>query len=322
MKAQQAQVRGAKGLIIYSTPPTMASPRPGLPRRPVAARRRIQRGSIQYIFNYPGDPLTPGVPSAPGTRRLRRPGRQPAEDPDHADLLWRGAAAAGGAHGPGGAGVLQGRAADHLPRRPGRHAGPAGSRHRLRADAGSNVIATIRGITKPDEKVVIGAHYDGWTYGTSDNTSGWTAIMEVGRSLGRLLDRGWRPERTIVLAGWDGESACSARPSGSRSSRRTCGATPSPTPTSTVRAAPSSAPPGCRSSTTPSSRRRRRCGPEDGRSVFDTWTDGGAEQPEIGRLGSGSDYTSFLDHLGVPSFEAGFTNPASSGTYHSAYDDP
>ena len=57
-----------------------------------------------------------------------------------------------------------------------------------------------------------------------------------------------------------------------------------------------------------------------GTSVYDTWR-GDAEAPEFDRLGSGSDYTAFLDHVGVPSFEIGFTAPASAGTYHSAYDD-
>ena len=61
--------------------------------------------------------------------------------------------------------------------------------------------------------------------------------------------------------------------------------------------------------------------PRTGKPVYDTWTKGGTEEAEVGRLGSGSDYTAFLDHVGVPSFEAGFTNDASAGTYHSAYDD-
>jgi N-acetylated-alpha-linked acidic dipeptidase len=61
--------------------------------------------------------------------------------------------------------------------------------------------------------------------------------------------------------------------------------------------------------------------PRTGRAVYDVWKGDSPEPPEIGRLGSGSDYTAFLDHLGVPSYEAGFSAPASAGTYHSAYDD-
>jgi N-acetylated-alpha-linked acidic dipeptidase len=61
--------------------------------------------------------------------------------------------------------------------------------------------------------------------------------------------------------------------------------------------------------------------PHDGKSIYETWTDGGTKTAEIDRLGSGSDYTAFLDHVGIPSVEAGFSNSASAGTYHSAYDD-
>ena len=325
VKAQQAELRGAKGLIIYSDPADDGFKRgPVYPDGPWRPADAIQRGSIQYIFNYPGDPLTPGVPSVPGTRRLPR---------DRAGNLPKIPTTP----------ISYGEAQPLLESLTGPEApegfkgglpityrvGPGGTRVRLDLDIAyeqtpvSNVIATIRGTTKPDEKVVIGAHYDGWTYGTSDNTSGWTAIMQVGRSLGRLLDRGWRPERTIVLAGWDGEeygllgstewveqfqadlrrnAVAYANLDGAGGAEFSAAGVPQLDDalvevTQSVR------------------------DPHTGRPVFDTWTKGGAEEAEIGRLGSGSDYTAFLDHLGVPSLEAGFTNAASSGTYHSAYDD-
>jgi N-acetylated-alpha-linked acidic dipeptidase len=180
------------------------------------------------------------------------------------------------------------------------------------------VLATIRGTTRPEEKVVLGAHYDGWTYGTSDNTSGWTTIMEIGRSLGRLLDRGWRPDRTVVLAGWDGEeygllgstewveqfrrdlarnAVAYANLDGAGGA--SFGASGVPQLDDALVEVTQAV-----------------TDPHSGRPVYDIW-----EDREIGRLGSGSDYTAFLDHVGVPSFEAGFSAPASSGTYHSAYDD-
>ena len=139
VKAQQAEKRGAKGVLIYSDPEDDGYKRgPVYPDGPWRPADGIQRGSIQYIFNYPGDPLTPGAPAVPGTRRLS-PGRrrQPAAHPDHADLLRRGAAAAGRARWGAGARVVPGRAPDHLPRRPGRDEGAPQARHRLRADAGS-----------------------------------------------------------------------------------------------------------------------------------------------------------------------------------------
>ena len=138
VKAQQAELRGAKGLIIYSDPADDGFKRgPVYPDGPWRPADAIQRGSIQYIFNYPGDPLTPGVPSVPGTRRLPRDraGNLP-KIPTTPISYGEAQPLLESLTGPGGAGGLQGRAADHLPRRAGRDAGPAGPRHRLRADAG------------------------------------------------------------------------------------------------------------------------------------------------------------------------------------------
>jgi len=170
---------------------------------------------------------------------------------------------------------------------------------------------------------VIGAHYDGWTYGTSDNTSGWTVVMEIGRSLGKLLDRGWRPERTIVLAGWDGEEygllgSTEWVEQFQRDLRRDAVAYAN---------LDGAGGPAFNAAGVPQlddaiiEATKAVQDPRTGGSVFDTWTEDGAEEADIGRLGSGSDYTAFLDHVGVPSFEVGYTNSASAGTYHSAYDD-
>ena len=325
VKAQQAELRGAKGMIIYSDPADDGFKKgkvyPDGPWRPADG---IQRGSIQYIFNYPGDPLTPGAPALPGT---------PRQSPEAAKNLPRipTTPISYGEAQP----LLQSLAGPEAPEsfRGGLpityRVGPGETSVRLDLDIAyeqmpvSNVIATIPGTTKPEEKVVVGAHYDAWTYGSSDNTSGWTAVMQIGRSLGKLLDRGWRPERTIVLAGWDGEeygllgstewaeqfeaelrrnAVAYANLDGAGGPEFSAAGVPQLDDalvevTKAVR------------------------DPQTGAPVYDGWTDGGTTEPEIGRLGSGSDYTAFLDHIGVPSLEAGFSNPASSGTYHSAYDD-
>ena len=207
VKAQQAEKRGARGLLIFSDPEDDGFVKgPVYPDGPWRPSFGIQRGSIQYLFQYPGDPLTPGTPSIPGTRRiaprdatsLPHIPTTPISYGDAQPLLE----ALGGPEAPdafqGGLPITY-------------HVGPGPTKVRLKLDIAfeqtpvSDVIATIRGTTKTDEKVVLGAHYDAWTYGASDNVSGWTAMMEVGRSLGRPLDRGWRPERSIVIAGWDGE---------------------------------------------------------------------------------------------------------------------
>ena len=209
VKAQQAELRGAKGVLIYSDPADDGfTARRRLPGGPVAAGGRDPARLDPVHLQLPGRPAHAGRrrrsparggsrPRRPATCRGSRPRRSPTA---RRSRCWRTS---------------------------------AGPRRRSRSRAGSPTTATTSGRAaprsgststsptsrcrsatcwprsaarrKPDEKVVIGAHYDGWTYGTSDNTSGWTTIMEIGRSLGRLLDRGWRPERTIVLAGWDGE---------------------------------------------------------------------------------------------------------------------
>jgi N-acetylated-alpha-linked acidic dipeptidase len=192
----------------------------------------------------------------------------------------------------------------------------------LSAERERPAIAEVRGATRPQEKVILGAHYDAWTYGTSDNTSGWTTMMEVARGLGRLLDRGWRPDRTIVIAGWDGEEYgllgstewveqfqrglardAVAYLNLDGAGGTNFGAAGVPQIDDALIEAT-----------------RAVSDPRTGKSVYDVWTDGG-DAPQIGRLGSGSDYTAFLDHVGMPSIEAGFDAPASGGTYHSAYDD-
>jgi N-acetylated-alpha-linked acidic dipeptidase len=325
VKAQQAELHGAIGLLIYSDPEDDGFVRgPVYPDGPWRPADSFQRGSIQYIFNYPGDPLTPGAPSVPGTRRLApadagnlpRIPTTPITYGDAQPLLE-------GLGGPDAPESFRGGLPITY------RVGPGGTSVRLDLDIAyeqlpvRNVLAEIRGTTHPEQRVVIGAHYDGWTYGTSDNTSGWTTVMEIGRSLGRLLDRGWRPERTIVLAGWDGEeygllgstewveqfkrdlardAVAYANLDGAGGT--SFGAAGVPQIDDALIEATKAV-----------------TDPRTGRSVYDVWKGEDAEEPTIDRLGSGSDYTAFLDHVGVPSLEAAFSAPSSAGTYHSAYDD-
>jgi N-acetylated-alpha-linked acidic dipeptidase len=325
VKAQQAEKRGAIGLLIYSDPEDDGFTRgPVYPEGPWRPADGIQRGSIQYIFEYPGDPLTPGVPSVPGTPRIAPSDAGNLPHIPTTPLSYGEAQPLlEGLTGPAAPEAFQGGLPITY------RLGPGGTRVRMDLDIAyeqlpvRNVLAEIRGTSKPEQRVVIGAHYDAWTYGTSDNTSGWTTIMEIGRSLGRLLDRGWRPERTIVLAGWDGEeygllgstewveqfqrdlardAVVYANLDGAGGT--SFGAAGVPQIDDALIEATKAV-----------------TDPRTGQSVYDVWKGDDDEEPTIDRLGSGSDYTAFLDHVGVPSLEAGFTAPASSGTYHSAYDD-
>jgi N-acetylated-alpha-linked acidic dipeptidase len=321
VKAKVAEEQGAKGLIIYSDPEDDGYVRgPVFPEGPWKNADGIQRGSIEYIFEYPGDPLTPGFPSTPETPRLA------PEDAANLPRIPTTPISYGEAEpllralgGPAAPESFQGGL--QFPY----HVGPGPTEVRLNLDIAyqqervNNVIVEIRGEERPHEKVVVGAHFDGWAYGTDDNTSGWTAVMQVGRGLGRLLERGWRPDRTIVLAGWDGEeygllgstewveefkrelgrdAVAYINMDGVGGREFSAGAVPSLdqliVDVSTTVGAPGA--PG---------------------TVFDSWTAEGP--PEVDRLGSGSDYTPFLDHVGVPSFEVGFST--GGGEYHTSWDD-
>src|SRR4051794_6234028 len=321
VKVHLAEQHGAVGVIIYSDPEDDGFVRgPVYPQGPWRPADSMQRGSIQFLWDYPGDPLTPGAPSVPGTRRL-----DPSQATDIAKIpstpISYGDAqpmlqALGGPVAPesfqGGLGFQY-------------HVGPGPTEARLNLDIAyeqhrvTDVIAEIRGTTKPDQKVIVGAHSDAWTYGSNDNVSGFSAVTEIGRSLGRLVRRGWHPERTIVLAGWDGEEygLLGSTEWGEQFARdltrnavaylnmdgvagRRFGATAVPSADKLIRDVTQTVPdPG-------------------GGSVFDEWR-GNAATPSVSRLGSGSDYTVMIDHLGVPSMDLGMSTP--SGEYHSAYDD-
>jgi N-acetylated-alpha-linked acidic dipeptidase len=321
VKAQVAEEHGARGLIIYSDPEDDGFVRgPVFPEGPWKDSNGIERGSIEYIFEYPGDPLTPGEPSTPGTPRLDpaqatnlpRIPTTPLSYGEARHLL----AAMGGPQAPES---FQGGLPFTY------HVGPGPAEARLNLDIAyeqervNNVIAVIPGDERPDQAVVVGAHFDGWTYGTDDNTSGWTAVMQIGRGLGRLLQRGWHPDRTIVLAGWDGEEygllgSVEWVEQLKRELRRDAVAYINMDGVGGREFGPSAVPSVDQlivdvSKTVPA--------PGSPGTVFDAWS--AEAPPEIDRLGSGSDYTAFLDHVGVPSFDLGFSTPG--GEYHTSYDD-
>jgi N-acetylated-alpha-linked acidic dipeptidase len=321
VKVNLAEKHGAKGVLIYSDPEDDGYLRgPVYPHGPWRPADSIQRGSIQYLWQYPGDPLTPGRPSTPGVRRLKpeqagdiaRIPSNPISYGDAQPLLQ----ALGGPEGPED---FQGG----LPLR--YHVGPGPTEVHMDLDIAyeqepvTDVIAEIPGTKHPEEKVFVGGHTDAWTYGTNDNISGWTATMEIGRSLSRMMARGWRPDRTIVLAGWDGEEygLLGSTEFGEQFAddiQRNAVAYINMDIVS-GRTFAGGGVPSLDKVLTDITRTVRSPG---GGSVFDAWR-GDEAAPLVNRLGSGSDYTVFLDHLGTPSMEVGYSTPG--GEYHSAYDD-
>ncbi|HEV2619578.1 MAG TPA: PA domain-containing protein, partial [Acidobacteriaceae bacterium] len=211
VKVYTAQQFGARGVLIYTDPaddPDRIHPAyPAGPDRPASA---VQRGSVQFLPIYPGDPTTPGVasiPSLPASKRIPTGKLQyvvpsipaaPLSSADAAPILR----AVTGPEAPhdwqGGLG---------FPYRLG--AGSVTVHLRITKDTRLrtiwDVIGRVPGATNPRELVIAGNHRDAWVYGASDPSSGTAAMLETVHGLGALLAKGWRPNRTILIASWDAE---------------------------------------------------------------------------------------------------------------------
>ncbi|HEV7905808.1 MAG TPA: M28 family metallopeptidase, partial [Pyrinomonadaceae bacterium] len=344
VKAKVAEENGAVGLIIYSDPAddgyAQGDVYPNGPWRPETS---AQRGSVLYLFQYPGDPLTPGKPAIAGTPRLKQDDptlnipRIPVQPISYGDAR-RLLEPLHGAVRPAG---FQGG----LPF-PYHVGGTEDVRVHLKTEMDFqirtiwNVIGRIEGAEEKDRWVVLGNHRDAWTFGAVDPNSGTSAMLELARGFGELLKQNWRPRRTIIFGSWDGEehgligstewveeNAAELRERAvaylnmdSAVSGANFGASSVPTLWKLIRAAA-----------------RDVRDPKTGKSVYQAWQDRSREsRPEaeltdasagsdapiaearISALGSGSDYTPFLQHIGVTSLDMGFGGDY--GVYHSAYD--
>src|SRR5690349_17256246 len=208
VKAKVAEQNGAIGCIIYSDPEDdgymQGDVYPKGPWRPVASG---QRGSVQYLFDYPGDPLTPGKPAIAGTPRLKPEEatdltRIPVQ-PIAYDVAKTILSQLKGPLRPRGFQV--GLPLAYLV------GGTNDVKLRLKTDMDYklrtiwDVVARIDGNEETDRWVVLGNHRDAWVFGAVDPNSGTSAMLEVGRGFGELLKQGWKPRRTIILCSWDAE---------------------------------------------------------------------------------------------------------------------
>jgi N-acetylated-alpha-linked acidic dipeptidase len=207
IKPKVAAEHGAVGCIIYSDPGgdgfAQGDPYPKGGWRPDAG---VQRGSVKDMPIHSGDPLTPGWAATKGARRLAiseattltRIPVLPISAADAQPLL----AALGGPLAP-----ASWRGALAIPY----HLGPGPARVHLKAAfdwktvPAYDVIATMPGAERPDEWVIRGNHHDAWVNGAADPVSGMVALLEEARAVGELARSGFRPRRTIVYAAWDGE---------------------------------------------------------------------------------------------------------------------
>jgi N-acetylated-alpha-linked acidic dipeptidase len=210
VKADLAHQYGAAGLILYSDPADDGAKRgPVYPNGPWRPLTSVQRGSINAIWQFPGDVTTPGfasLPSLPASKRISPEdsaamGKIPTTPISAADaepILENLAAAVAP---PEWRGALPFEY----------HVGPGPVRVKLHVQQDYqfrtiwDVIGKVRGSTWPDALVVAGNHRDAWVYGAVDPNSGTAAMLEAAHGIGQLLKSGWKPKRTIVLGSWDGE---------------------------------------------------------------------------------------------------------------------
>ena len=333
-KALTAQQRGAAGLLIYSDPADDGQAKGKVyPEGPWGPESQIQRGGIAYDFIVPGDPLTPGWASTPGAPRVAARDAVSLPTIVSAPLSFKDARvileSLGGPEVP-----AAWRGATSFTYRAG--PGQTVLRMRVRADDRIRPVWTvtglIRGSRQPDDVVIVGNHRDAWVYGGVDPSSGSAALIELARTLGDLTRSGWRPERSILFASWDAEefaltsstewgeqhqawlrkNAVAYLNVDSAASGSRLALTAVPALNQVLdEVARTVKDPVSRLTLAATARDRRTR--EGGRRLTGT-TDDVIDN----RLGSGSDYTVFLNFLGVPVADMSFDGPY--GVYHSLYD--
>jgi N-acetylated-alpha-linked acidic dipeptidase len=207
LKPKLAQVHGAIGCLIYSDPQQDGyGPGDVWPKGGWRPKDGVQRGSVADMPVYPGDPLTPGVGATKDAKRLAIADAKtilkiPVIPISYADAQPLLAALTGPVAPPHWRGALPITY----------HMGPGGAKVHLAVSSDwsqkplYDVIARIPGSQFPDEWVVRGNHRDGWVFGAEDPLSGHIDMMAEGKAIGQLLKSGWKPKRTLVYASWDGE---------------------------------------------------------------------------------------------------------------------
>ena len=338
VKVMIAQQRGAAGVLIYSDPQDdgyfKGDAYPNGPWRPESA---VQRGSVQFLSMYPGDSETPGVASTldlPDSARKSPEGNEPKIPSipisyhDAAPILQ---ALKGASVPQGWQGALPFRY--HV----GQNGGQGVKVHMVAIQDYQrriiwDVIGKVKGSELPDDLVVAGNHRDAWVYGAVDPNSGTAAMLEAVHGVGVLLKQGWKPKRTMIFCSWDAEEegligstewveehdkmlekavayfnmdvavsgpnfSAAAVPSLKLFVREVTKAVPSPVGSTVYEV--------WKNAHTGENEHRASNAPSDG-------------DVHVGDLGSGSDFTPFFQHVGVPSTDVGSGGPY--GVYHSVFD--
>jgi N-acetylated-alpha-linked acidic dipeptidase len=340
LKPKLAAQHGAIGCLIYSDPKDDGYWRGDVfPEGPWRPRGGVQRGSVMDMLQYPGDPLTPDIGATNNAKRFPLSQAKslvkipvlPLSYGDAQPLLaalqgpvapqaWRGALPITYHVGPGPAKV-------HLVVKSNWNVKPIW-----------DVIAKIEGSTDPGEWIIRGNHQDAWVNGAEDPVSGISAELEEARAFGEIVNQGWKPKRTIIYCAWDGEEegllgstewveehAIELRQhaamyinsdsndrgyllaEGSHSLQKFIDGVGGDIQDPEKKMAVEKRLRLYLISRSPS--KEYRAALRHGADV------------RIGALGSGSDYSAFIDHLGIASLDLSFGGETGGGIYHSIYDD-
>ena len=324
VKPKVAYEHGAVACLIYSDPKDdgyyVGDTYPHGPFRP---KDGVQRGSVMDMSLYPGDPLSPGWASEKGSRKLpisevKTLQKIPVLPISYADAVpllnnlngpvapeaWRGALPLTYHIGPG----------------------PAVAHLQLAFDWSTrpvyDVIARIPGSEFPDQWVMYGNHHDAWVNGAADPSSGLAALLETARSLAELAKQGWRPKRTVLFGVWDaeefgliGSTEWAEKHAGEIDKKLVAYLNSDMTGKGKLEIQGSHILEAFMSEVL-----RDVKAPEGSKNLLEVALTPQAPEFRIGPLGSGSDYTAFIQHLGVASLNLGFGADETRGIYHSIYD--
>ena len=340
IKPKVAAEKGAVGCIIYSDPKDDGFYEGEVyPKGAFRPEQGVQRGSVADMPVHSGDPLTPGVGATKDARRLELKDaatltKIPVLPIGYGDAKPLLAALEGPVAPEGWRGALP------ITYRIG--PGPAKVHLRLVFDwkivPAHNVVARIPGSVWPDEWIVRGNHHDAWVNGAEDPISGLAAMLEEARAYGTMLEKGWRPKRTIILCAWDGEEqgllgstewaeyhreelrrkgVAYINTDGNGRGFLSAGGSHSLEAlvtgvASEIQDPEKKMPVLQRAKLRKISRAEK---PEDRQKTRER------RYLELEALGSGSDYTPFLQHIGLASLHFGYDGESDGGIYHSIYDD-
>ena len=339
IKPKVAQEHGAIGCLIYSDPADDGYSAGDI--YPIGAFKNdqtVQRGSIMDMVIYPGDPTTPNIASTANAPRVNHNDAEnllkiPVLPISYGDAMPLLKDMAGPVAPKDWAGALPITY----------HIGPSKSKVHLKLAfdwklrPGLNVIATIKGSEYPDQWIIRGNHHDAWVNGANDPISGIAAELEEAIAIGGLLKQGWKPKRTLIYCAWDAEepglmgstewvedhalelqSKVVAYINSDGNGRGFLGVEGSH---------------GLSNFVTDIS--KSVIDPQAGVSVFERQKANSATNASsikskkeifeattypLGAMGSGSDYSSFIQHLGVPALNIGYGGENPGGEYHSIYD--